>query len=151
MKTNLETFYIIGLSVRTSNENNQAATDIPALWERFMTEGISSKITNRLSEEIYSLYTDYEKDHTKPYTTVLGYKVKDLTAIPEGLTGVSVPGKTFEVFTASGKLSDGIVIGEWMRIWNMPLDRAYTGDFEIYGAKSQNPEQAEVDIYIALN
>jgi len=151
MKTNLETFYIIGLSVRTSNENNQAATDIPALWERFMAEGISSKITNKLSEEIYSLYTDYEKDHTKPYTTVLGYKVKDLDTIPEGLMGVSVPGKTFEVFTASGKLSDGIVYREWVSIWEKPLDRAYSGDFEVYGAKSQNPEQAEVDIYIALN
>lgn len=151
MKTNIDTFYIIGLSVRTSNENNQAATDIPALWERFMAEGISSKITNKLSDDIYSLYTDYEKDHTRPYTTVLGYKVKDLDAVPEGLTGAVVPAKSFRVFTASGKLSDGIVIGEWMKIWNMPLDRAYSGDFEIYGPKAQNPEQAEVDIYIALN
>lgn len=151
MKTNIETFYIVGLSVRTSNENGQAATDIPALWERFMAEGISSKVTDKLSEEIYSLYTDYEKDHTKPYTTVLGYKVKDLDAIPEGLTGVCVPAKTFEVFTASGKLSDGIVYKEWTNIWSMPLNRAYSGDFEIYGAKAQNPEQAEVDIYIALN
>lgn len=151
MKTNIETFYIIGLSVRTSNENGQAATDIPALWERFMAEGISSKVRNKLSEEIYSLYTDYEKDHTKPYTTVLGYKVKNLDNIPEGLTGVIVPGKTFEVFTASGKLSDGIVYNTWTNIWDAPLDRAYSGDFEVYGAKSQNPEQAEVDIYIALN
>ncbi len=151
MKTNIETFYIVGLSVRTSNENGQAATDIPALWERFMAEGISSKVTDKLSEEIYSLYTDYEKDHTKPYTTVLGYKVKDLDAIPEGLTGVCVPAKTFEVFTASGKLSDGIVYKEWTSIWSMPLNRAYSGDFEIYGTKAQNPEQAEVDIYIALN
>jgi predicted transcriptional regulator YdeE len=151
MKTKLETFYIVGLSVRTSNEDGQAAADIPALWERFMREGISSKITNKLSEDIYSLYTDYEKDHTKPYTTVLGCKVKDLDAVPEGLTGVKVPGKNFEVFTASGKLADGIVYREWTRIWSMPLDRAYSGDFEVYGAKAQNPEQAEVDIYIALN
>lgn len=151
MKTKLDTFYIVGLAVRTSNANGQAATDIPALWERFMAEGISSKITNKLSEDVYSLYTDYEKDHTRPYTTVLGYKVKDLDAVPQGLMGVTVPGKTFEVFTASGKLSDGIVFKEWTGIWSRPLDRAYSGDFEIYGAKAQNPERAEVDIYIALN
>jgi predicted transcriptional regulator YdeE len=151
MKTNIETFYIIGLSVRTSNENSQAATDIPALWNRFFAEGVSSKIVNKLGEEMYCLYTDYEKDYTKPYATVLGYKVKDLDAIPEGLTGAIVPGKTFEAFTASGKLSDGIVYKEWTNIWSMPLDRAYSGDFEVYGPKSQNPEQAEVDIYIALN
>lgn len=151
MKTNIETFYIIGLSVRTSNENSQAATDIPALWNRFFAEGVSSKITNKLGEEMYCLYTEYEKDYTKPYTTVLGYKVKDLDAVPEGLTGVIVPGKTFEEFTASGKLSDGIVYKQWTDIWELPLNRAYSGDFEVYGPKSQNPEQAEVDIYIALN
>ena len=150
MKVNTETFYIIGLSVRTSNENGQAATDIPALWNRFFAEGISGRIPGKLSEDLYCLYTEYEKDHTKPYTTVLGYKVKDLDAIPEGLSGAMVPGKTFEVFTASGKLSGGIVFKEWTTIWNTPLDRAYSGDFEVYGAKAQNPEQAEVDIYIAL-
>lgn len=150
MNKTIDTFHIMGISVRTSNENGQAATDIPALWDRFFKEAIPSKIQNRLSEEIYCLYTDYEKDHTKPYTTVLGYKVKDLDTVPEGLTGATVPGKTFEVFTATGKLTEGIVFNEWMQIWNTGLNRTYSGDFEVYGQPSQNPEQAEVDIYIAL-
>lgn len=151
MKTNIETFHIIGLPVRTSNEEGRAANDIPALWERFFAEAVSSKIANKLSEDIYCLYTDYETDHTKPYTAVLGYKVTDLDSVPEGLVGKTVPGKRFERFTASGKLSEGIVFREWTTIWSMPLDRAYSGDFEVYGPKSQNPEQAEVDIFIALN
>jgi predicted transcriptional regulator YdeE len=32
----------------------------------------------------------------------------------------------------------------------MDLDRSYTADFEIYGEKAQNPENAEVDIFIAV-
>lgn len=151
MKTRLETFYVLGLAVRTSNNNGDAARDIPALWNRFFAEQISSKIPQRLSDDIYCLYTEYEKDHTKPYTAVLGYKVKDLDVIPEGLTGTEVPGKTFAVFTASGKLADGAVYQAWADIWDKPLDRSYSGDFEVYGAKAQNPDQAEVDIYIALN
>ena len=31
-----EQVIIAGLSVRTTNENNQAAIDIPALWQRFI-------------------------------------------------------------------------------------------------------------------
>lgn len=151
MKTQIETFYIVGISVRTSNEHGQSSADIPALWSRFFAEGIASKVPDKLSEDLYCLYTDYEKDHTKPYTTLLGYKVKDLASVPEGLTGAMVPGKTCEVFTASGKLSEGIVFAEWLKIWDRNLDRAYSGDFEVYGSKAQNPEQAEVDIYIALN
>lgn len=34
-------FNIIGISVRTTNENDQAAKDIPALWKRFISEGIA--------------------------------------------------------------------------------------------------------------
>ena len=150
MKTTIDTFYVIGLSVRTSNGNGQAARDIPALWNRFFTEGTAAKIPGRLSEDLYCLYTDYETDHTGPYTTVLGYKVKDLDTVPEGLTGATVPGKNFEVFSASGKLSDGVVFHEWTRIWSTPLDRAYSGDFEVYGPEAQNPEDARVNIYIAL-
>ena len=32
----------------------------------------------------------------------------------------------------------------------MDLDRSYTADFEIYDEKAQNPENAEVDIFIAV-
>jgi predicted transcriptional regulator YdeE len=99
---------------------------------------------------MYCVYTDYEEDHRKPYTTVLGYKVKDLDTVPEGLTGITVPGKMFEVFTASGNLAEGAVFKEWTKIWNASINRAYSGDFEVYGAKSQDQEKAEVDIYIAL-
>ena len=37
-----------------------------------------------------------------------------------------------------------------MKIWNSDLDRSFTSDFEIYGEKAQNPETAEVDIFIAI-
>lgn len=33
-------FNVIGISVRTTNENGQAGQDIPALWNKFVTEGI---------------------------------------------------------------------------------------------------------------
>ena len=69
-----EPFYVVGISVRTSNENQQAAKDIPALWQRFMSENIADKIPNKSSNKVYAVYTDYESDHTKPYTTIIGYK-----------------------------------------------------------------------------
>ncbi len=32
----VEPFKVIGIAVRTTNENNQAAKDIPLLWEKFI-------------------------------------------------------------------------------------------------------------------
>ena len=38
----------------------------------------------------------------------------------------------------------------WIKIWNSDLNRIFTSDFEIYGEKAHNPENAEVDIFIAM-
>jgi len=146
----VEPFKVIGISVRTTNENGQAAKDIPVLWEKLINEDILNAIPNKIDNTIYSIYTDYEKDHTKPYTTVLGCKVESLDNIPEGMVGYSFDGGDYIRFTTKGDLSKDLVINEWIKIWNMELGRIFTADFEIYGEKAQNPSDAEVDILIAV-
>jgi len=145
-----ESFSVIGIAVRTTNENNQAGVDINALWTRFMSENIMDQIPNKLDYSVYSIYTDYEKDHTKPYTTILGCKVSTLAEIPEGMIGKVIEGGVYTEFTAKGNILKGMVYEEWVRIWNSDINRAYTADFEVYGAKAKNIEDAEVPIFIAL-
>ena len=43
------------------------------------------------------------------------------------------------------------VVNTWLEIWHKDkeLKRKYSYDFEVYGAKSQNGENSEVEIYIA--
>ncbi|MBP1163341.1 putative transcriptional regulator YdeE [Chryseobacterium sp. PvR013] len=147
----VEPFKVIGISVRTTNENGQAGKDIPVLWEKMISEDILNAIPNKIDDTIYSIYTDYEKDHTRPYTTVIGCKVENLDPIPEGMVGYSFDGGAYVKFTAKGDLSKDLVINEWMEIWQMDLGRIFTADFEIYGEKAQNPSDAEVDILIAVN
>ena len=40
-------FNIIGIETRTTNENDQAATDIGALWKSFLEDQILDKIPNK--------------------------------------------------------------------------------------------------------
>lgn len=143
-------FQIIGISIRTTNENNQTASDIGSLWTRFMTENILEKIPNKISEEIFSIYTNYESDHTKPYDTILGCKVSSLENIPEGMVGKSFKGGTFAKFISKGDATKGAVYQTWIDIWNTELDRLYTADFEIYGEKSSDITDPEVDIFVAV-
>ena len=147
----IEPFKIIGISVRTINENNQAAKEIGELWSKFMSEAISTKIPNKGDDIIYSLYTDYEGDHTKPFTTILGCKVESLETIPQGMIGRSFDGGTYVKFTARGDLGDGLIVDERTKIWERNLDRKYTVDFEVYGEKAHNPKDAEVDFFVAVN
>ena len=146
----MEKFKIIGITTRTTNENNQAMMDIPALWNEFLSGNLIEKIPNKLNSEIYCIYTEYEKDHTKPYTALLGCRVDNLSKIPEGMIGKEFEGGKYQKFIARGNLTNGAVAQEWSKIWNSDLERKYTADFEIYGEKAQNPENAEVDIYVAI-
>jgi len=146
----IESFNIIGISVRTTNENGQSAKDIGGLWNRFMSENVMSKIPNKINTDIFSIYTEYEGDYTKPYTTLIGCKVNSLENIPEGLIGKSFKGGMYKKFKAVGDLTKGAVYEEWGKIWNSDLNRSYTADFEVYGEKAQNPANAEVDIFIAI-
>lgn len=149
--TIIKPFNIIGLSVRTTNENAQSAKDIAALWNKFLSENLISKILNKITDDIYCVYTEYEKDHTKPYTTILGCKVENLNSIPEGMTGKVIDGGIYKNFTAKGKVAEGFVFKAWEKIWEADISRTYTSDFEIYGKKAQNPDNAEIDILVGVN
>lgn len=146
----IDKFNVIGISVRTTNQNGQAAQDIPALWNKFMTEGIANQIPNKIDDTIYCIYTEYEKDHTAPYTTILGCKVTNLATVPSGMVGKFFEETFYKKHTAKGNILQGLVYNEWLKIWSSGLDRAFTADFEVYGPKAQNPESAEVDIFIAV-
>lgn len=143
-------FKIIGISVKTTNKNNQSAQDIGKLWQQFYMENLFDKIPNKLCNDIYSIYTDYKSDFTEEYTTIIGVKVSSLENIPTGLIGRQFPSDNFVKYTAKGLMPKAIV-EVWTDIWkrDKELGRKYTYDFEVYGEKSQNGENSEVEIYIA--
>jgi len=136
---------IIGIETRASNSDMQSISN---LWGRFYSEDIINKIPNKLGDEIISLYCDYEGDHTKPYTLVIGCKVISVENIPVGMVKKKIHAGKFAVFTAKGKIP-GCIIETWQKIWTSGIKRTYIGDYEDYGAGSSNPEK-EVNIYIAI-
>jgi len=147
----VEKFIVVGISVRTTNENGKAAIDIPELWTKFMSENLIAKIPNKIDNTIYCIYTEYEKDYTKPYTTILGCKVSSIENMPNEMVAKTLENQNYRKFVAKGNILQGIVFGEWTKIWNTEIDRRYTADFEVYGEKTQNPENAEVDIFVSIN
>lgn len=145
-------FKIIGISTRTTNKDNQSAQDLGKLWVQFYFENIIEKIPNKSSSNILSVYTDYKSDYTDEYTTIIGIPVSTLCEIPDGLIGREFKTDNFQKFTAKGEMPNAVV-NTWIDIWqrDKELNRKYTYDFEVYGEKSQNGENSEVDIFIATN
>lgn len=146
----IEAFDMIGIAVKTTNQNAQAGQDIAALWERFLGEGLLAQIPHKVDDTIYSLYTDYEGDYTQPYLAMLGCRVEKVEDVPEGMIAKQFVGGKYAKFSARGDLQQGLVVGKWQEIWQMDLNRAYTADFEVFGPKAMNPSDAEVDFMIAV-
>lgn len=149
----IDQFNIIGITVKTSNKDViKLQTDMQNLWNRFIAENIKDKIPHKIDDNIYCVYTDYEGDHTMPYVALLGYRVNSLEVIPTGLTAKSFNQGIYNKYTAKGNLFHGIVFEKWQSIWQLNnVKRTYIADFEIYGTKAQNPENAEVDIFIGVS
>ncbi len=147
----LDSLKIIGLYKRTSNDPGVGEKDFPQVWNKFMSENVSAKIPNALSRNIYAVYTEYEGDHTKPYTFMVGCSVSSLDNIPEGMKGVEIDGGPYAKKTVKGSLEKGQVVAEgWYEIWNTELNRAYKSDYEVYDERAMDPSNAVVDIFVSL-
>ncbi|MCH9812042.1 GyrI-like domain-containing protein [bacterium] len=145
----MEEIKIVGIKVKTTNQNGQSYTkDIPSLWGEFYKNQISDKIANKKSSSVYCVYTEYESDYMAPYSVVIGHRVEDFSNVPEGLSAITIPAGNYQKFTSKGNIKE-CIYQTWQKIWNSDIQRAYTADYELYGEKAQNPEDAEVDIFVA--
>lgn len=148
----IQKFYVIGIATRTTNQNGQSAQDIEALWGKFWGEEIQNQIPNKVSDEIYAVYTDYETDFTGAYTTIVGLAVSSLDNIPQGLVGITIETAVYQKNVSKGKMPEA-VFNTWLEIWgNNELNskRAYKADFTIHGQKYYDGDNAEVETFISV-
>jgi len=143
-------FMLVGLKLenKTTNENNQASTDCGNLWQQFEREKIFELIPNKLTNEVFAVYFDYEKDETKPFSYFIGCKVDKDTETPEGLNELQLPAQNYLKVTAKGVMT-GCITKAWQKIWNSDIKRRFAFDFEVYGERSKDWNDAELDIYVS--
>lgn len=152
IKQTIQRTHIVGISTRTINTNGQSAIDIESLWQKFWEEKIQNQIPNKISEDIYAVYTNYETDFTGEYTTVIGLPVNSLDGTPEGMVGVTIEAASYCKIVSKGKMPDAIG-NTWLEIWsNKELDskRAYKADFTVHGSKYYEGDNAEVETYLSV-
>ncbi len=145
-------FKLIGIKLdkQTTNQNLQSELDCGNLWQKFETENFVYKIPNKLSNEIYAVYFDYEGDYTSPFSYFIGCKVKIDSEVPNGLDSLFLPAENYYKIIAKGKMPD-CVSNSWKNIWASNIDRAYSYDFEVYDERSKDWSNAEVEIFVSLN
>ena len=146
----LKGFIIIGISVRTTNSNGKSLKDIGEIFSRFVSQKLMDQIRDKNSSDIYCVYTDYESDFNAPYTTIVGCRVSSMEHIPPGMVAKIIPDSKYQVYHSTGKLSECLT-KTWVTIWESEIDRKYMADFDIYGERGLDPENAEIETFVSVN
>ena len=130
---------IVGFAARTSNEDPQMGAVIGDLWKQLYTPENTEKIQNRVNAYAIGLYSDYDKEG---YQVTAGFEVSDAES-GNGFTVKPIPAGRYAKFRVHGDVIEAVA-NSWKEIWETPLDRTFTGDFEEYLS------QEDIDIYIAI-
>lgn len=146
----LSSFHLAGIQLdsKTSNIGGQSMQDCGNLWQQFERESIFQKIPDKISEEVYAVYFDYDGDHLAPFRYFIGCRVNPESVIPAGLTELIIPEQNYITVTAKGQMPDCIGAA-WKEIWQSDYNRLFTYDFEVYDERSRDWSNAEVDIYLS--
>lgn len=145
----LEEKLVEGISKITTNQNGKAIQDIGIVWQRFFADGEYNKIKNKSNNKTIGLYTDYEGDYTLAYNFVACCEVNKKSDNMEDRITKIIPKGKYAKFVIIGDVQNSV--GEaWGKIWSMDLKRKYTCDFEEYQNNTENMQNQEIHIYIAI-
>jgi len=142
---NLEEKIVVGIKAKTSNNDSKMPEIIGGLWEKLYQGGIYPTIKNKVNQRAIGLYYDYTGSDFQSYTTLVGNEVSKSENTE--LTTQVIPKGKYAKFSVHGNMQTAVAKA-WAEIWQIPLDRTFTGDFEEY--LNADFENADIDIYIAI-
>lgn len=149
-------FYLIGYETRTDNKNEMSGQGaIPKMWEKVFKENLKGQVSSVLDDEIYAVYCNYESDEHGQYDYFVGYKVKDLNTVPDGLVGKKIMAGNYKKLETNAGPTYQVVGQLWMHIWKMSESdlggkRAFQTDYEVYGARAIDPNHAVIEVYLGI-
>ena len=153
-----EAFHVVGLRERFLPGKVEG---IPMLWDRFIRRAgeVQSAIPGVtygvcVSDRHYGTSASGEAGAAPAFDYTAGIGVTSLDAIPQGMSGVTVPGGTFAVFTHHGTMPGfhKTIAAIW-REWIPASGLKPTGapDFERYDERFRHASPtSEMDVYVPV-
>lgn len=122
MQTLKKPIHVVGIELRTTNDNGQSFKDIPPFWGKFMAEDIASKVQHKVNNNIYVVYTHFEHEglnNTGMYSTFIGCAVEANAVDQAGLLHIEVPAGEYRHFAVPENNPENVG-PVWLDIWGMP-------------------------------
>ena len=158
--TQIPELTLVGITTRTNNAqifaSDSSTNKIAATVQKYFYNGLAEKIKNRKNPgTTFCVYTNYQSDMNGDYTYFIGEEVTSFNNMDEEFETLTIPVQHYAKFTSQPGPMPTVCVDLWQNIWKLNAsdlggERAYIADFEMYDQRSQNPEQAVLDIYIGI-
>ena len=144
----LEEKTVIGIATVTNNASPDMGSKIGQLWQKLYS-GTVEKMIGRVNGKCIGLYCDYQQNGD--YTVLAGCEIEKSAAEKnkDAETTVKIiPKGKYAKFVVRGDVQKAVA-ESWGAIWNIPLERTFTGDFEEY-QEDCDGKNGTIFIYIAI-
>lgn len=131
---------IVGYTGRTSNKSPDMQSVIADLWKQLYMPKCVETISNRTNEYAIGLYSNYEGEE---FDVTAGFEVSKMPDENSSFSVKVIPAGKYAKFSVHGDMIKEVA-NSWEEIWQTPLNRTFTGDFEEYTSMT------DIDIYIAV-
>lgn len=149
----IDSFTVVGLSTRANNTDEKSTNDIRKLRMEFLLSNMGDEVQNRISDDIYCVYTDFAGGAYDDYTIILGYKVANtngINGIGSKYRSVEVEGGKYYKYIAEGEVPQ-CVFETWRYIWDSDIKRRFTTDFDVFGEHAVlDSQKGQVITYLSV-
>lgn len=154
-------FKVLGYSIRTSINDGSNHQEIPAFWQRYISEGLGKNIPNELKLNPgvqLGVCLEFNPE-TNELTYLIGFETTENADVSNpDLTMGTIPAATYAVFTtphATEETFSKSVQETWhaaFRDWfpESGYEHGGTPEFEWYDERSDHPTEKQMDIYIPI-
>ncbi|MCS7057783.1 MAG: GyrI-like domain-containing protein [Meiothermus sp.] len=143
-------FLVAGYVVHTSHsaETDPSRARLPELWARVEGGVLERALPRRMAGgKPFVVYHSYDADQDR-CAMLVGYQVRGLEDVPDGIAALNVPPGRYLMFTAQGPQPQSArrAWGEIQAYFRQPRAprRAYSFDFEVY----EHPLRASIFVAI---
>lgn len=142
----LEEKIVSGVATITNNADSDMPVKIGGLWQKLYS-GIAQKMIGKVNQKAIGLYCDYHQNGD--YTVLVGCEIEKSAIEQNSENAIKrIPKGKYAKFKVNGDVQKAVE-ESWREIWNTPLERTFTGDFEEY-QEDCDGKSGTIFIYIAI-
>lgn len=140
---------VAGITTHTGNQAPDVMEKVGKMWQDFMMPGGKcQQLPHKQGDLCYGVYYNYTWDDME-YDALAAWGVDPDAELPAEFVKLQIPGGKYARFSFHGNATQDTG-SFWQEVWNTPLPRAYSHDFEVYLTEPGQEEHAQIDIYVAL-